>query len=201
MLLIDVLNDLEWDGAEQMERYLPPMIDAIADLKKRAHEAGMAVIYVNDNYGKWKSDWNTLITHCLNDNVRGKEMVERLKPTEEEYFVLKPKHSGFFSTTLEVLLEHLQSRTLILTGIAGNICLLFTANDAYMRDIKLFVPSDCCASNEKTDNDYALHQMRDLLKADIRPSTELDLKQMLQDATETRQPNLSGASQQAQPAK
>ena len=65
--------------------------------------------------------------------MRGRSLVEALKPEEDDYFVLKPKHSGFFSTTLDILLDYLQAKMLILTGIAGNNCVLFTANDAYMR--------------------------------------------------------------------
>ena len=91
-------------------------------------------------------------------------------PDEDDYFVLKPKHSGFYSTSLELLLEHLGARSLILTGIAGNNCVLFTANDAYMRDFKIFVPSDCVVSETQADNDYALEQMAKVLKADTRPA-------------------------------
>jgi len=87
--------------------------------------------------------------------------------------VLKPKHSGFFSTTLETLLHYLGSRTLILTGIAGNFCVLFTANDAYMRDYELVIPSDCTASNTAEENRQALALMRKFLKADTRPSTKV----------------------------
>jgi len=190
LLLIDVINDLEFEGAEKLMRYVMPMAKRLSELKRRAKQAKIPVIYVNDNYGKWQSDFNKLIDRCLNENTRGKPLVELLRPDEEDYFVLKPKHSGFFSTTLEVLLEHLQARTLILTGIAGNICILFTANDAYMRDLTLFVPSDCCASNEATDNNYALAQMQTVLKADIRPSTELDLKAMIKKADRQHPPIL-----------
>ena len=182
LLLIDVINDLEFEGAERLLRYIPPMAERLADLKRRAKAANIPVVYVNDNYGKWQSDFNKLIDRCRNENVRGKRLVEALLPDEDDYFVLKPKHSGFFSTTLEVLLEYLGTRTVILTGIAGNICILFTANDAYMRDLQLFVPGDCCASNEARDNDYALEQMRTILKADITPSPELELEKILRDA-------------------
>ena len=89
--------------------------------------------------------------------------------------MLKPKHSGFFSTTLDVLLDYLGARTLILTGIAGNICVLFTANDAYMRDYRLVVPADCVASETRRENQQALGIMRTLLKADVTPSTRLRL--------------------------
>jgi nicotinamidase-related amidase len=182
LLMIDVINDLEFEGSDQLMRYVRPMAQRLAELKQRARAANIPVIYVNDNYGKWQSDFTKLVDRCLHDDVRGKELVEALRPDEHDYFVLKPKHSGFFSTTLEVLLEYLNVRTVILTGLAGNICILFTANDAYMRDLRLLVPSDCCASNEASDNEYALSQMRTILKADIRPSTELDLKQVIAEA-------------------
>ncbi len=93
--------------------------------------------------------------HCLNDGVRGQPITELLRPGQRDYFVLKPKHSGFFSTTLNILLDHLNVQKVVITGMAANICVLFTANDAYMRDFKLFVPSDCVASNTKQGNDHA----------------------------------------------
>jgi nicotinamidase-related amidase len=101
--------------------------------------------------------------------------VELLRPEENDYFVLKPKHSGFFSTALE-LLRYLEAQTLILSGIAGNFCVLFTANDAYMRDFNLFVPSDCTVSNTKKGNDSALALMRKFLKADTRSSSRIALR-------------------------
>ena len=108
--------------------------------------------------------------------VRGREIARLLQPEEKDYFVLKPKHSGFFSTNLDILLDYLGVETLILTGIAANICVLFTANDAYMRDFNLVVPADCVASNGPEENDHALEQIRKVLKAEITPSTALDLE-------------------------
>ena len=103
-------------------------------------------------------------------------MVELLRPEDDDYFVLKPKHSGFFSTTLDILVEYLQVKTLILTGVAGNICVLFTAQDAYIRDLHLVVPSDCVASNDEETNRFALGHMEKVLKADTSPSDQLDLE-------------------------
>jgi nicotinamidase-related amidase len=175
LLLIDVINDLDFDEGERLLRHALPMAHRLAALKRRAKEAGIPAIYVNDNFGRWQSDFRKLLEHCLRDDCVGKPVVELLRPDDDDYFVLKPKHSGFFSTTLDILLDYLQARTVILTGIAGNICVLFTANDAYMRDLHLVVPRDCIASTERADNDYALEQMRTALKADITPSTDLDL--------------------------
>jgi nicotinamidase-related amidase len=175
LILLDVINDLEWEGGEKLLPFALEMAPKLAALVRRAREARIPVVYVNDNYGRWQSDFAKLIEHCLNDDVRGKPVVEQLKPAAEDYFVLKPKHSGFFSTTLDVLLDYLGAKRLIITGIAGNICVLFTANDAYMRDFELYVPADCTCSNTVEINDMAVEQIRTVLKADIADSVNLDL--------------------------
>lgn len=175
LLLIDVINDLDFPEANRLLRSARPMARKLFRLKKRAKKAGIPVIYVNDNFGRWQSDFRRQVQHCLRKNSRGHEIVSILQPEEDDYFVLKPKHSGFFSTTLETLLHYLGSRTLIITGIAGNFCVLFTANDAYMRDYDLIIPSDCTASNSAEENREALALMRKFLKADTRPSSKLRL--------------------------
>jgi len=182
LLLIDVINDLEFDGGDVLLEYALPAARSIALLKRRLKQASLPVIYVNDNFGKWQSDFKKIVSHCLKDHVRGKPIAELLAPEDDDYFVLKPKHSGFFSTTLDLLIEYLGARTLILTGIAGNNCVLFTANDAYMRDFNIVVPSDCVVSITGEDNEYALKQMAQVLKADTRRSTELDLSEFTRQA-------------------
>lgn len=174
LLLIDVINDLEWPDAEKLEPHARRMAAAIARLKKEAKRRGVPVIYVNDNFGQWRSDLGHLVDHLLKDKVRGEFMAKALRPEKDDYFVLKPKHSGFFGTTLDILLDYLGTRSVILTGIAGNICVLFTANDAYMRDLKVVVPRDCVASNRPVDNRQALEIMRTILKAETPLSRELD---------------------------
>ena len=177
LLLIDVINDFDFPEGEQLLRLAMPAGKHIAQLKQRAKEAGIPAIYVNDNFGRWRSDFKKIVNHCREEG-KGKEFVELLLPDEDDYFVLKPKHSGFYSTTLELLLTHLTSKNLILTGIAGNNCVLVTANDAYMRDFKLFVPADCVASNTEEENRHALEQMENVLKADTTIATELDLQKI-----------------------
>jgi nicotinamidase-related amidase len=175
LLLLDVINDLEFPGGERLVRHTVPMARRLARLRLRAKRAGIPVVYVNDNYGRWQSDFRRLTARCRRRGARGKPVVDLLAPSDDDYFVLKPKHSGFFSTTLDVLLAYLGARTLVLTGIAGNICVLFTANDAYMRDYRLVVPSDCVASETPRENRRALEVMRTLLKADVTRSTRLSL--------------------------
>ena len=178
LVLIDVINDLEFEGGEQLLHQALLAARNIARLKENAKAVGIPVIYVNDNFGRWRSDFKKIVEHCLEPDVRGRQLAEILAPEEDDYFVLKPKHSGFFSTTLDLLLEYLGARTLVLAGIAGNNCVLFTANDAYMRDYKLLIPSDCSISIRPEENEYALNQMQQVLKADIRPSEQIDLSSL-----------------------
>lgn len=176
LILIDLINDFDFVGAEELFEHAQSIVKPIAALRKQAKKEGIPVIYVNDNFGKWQSDFKKLLEHCLQDGTKGKPIVEQLQPDDEDYFVLKPKHSAFFSTTLEVVLNYLKANTLILVGIAGNICVWFTANDAFMRDYHLIIPRDCIASESAEDNQYALEQMAKVLQADTRPSTAIDLK-------------------------
>ncbi|WP_047154882.1 cysteine hydrolase family protein [Aneurinibacillus tyrosinisolvens] len=173
LLLIDVINDFEFEEGDLLLDNALPAAENIASLKKRAKQAGIPVIYVNDNYGKWQSDFLKLVTHAVSEGVRGKPFVEQLLPEEDDYFVVKPKHSGFYSTVLDTLLDYFGAETLIIAGLAGNSCVLFTSNDAYMRDFYLHVPSDCVASNHTEDNETALHIIRNVLKADTRPQSAL----------------------------
>ena len=177
LLLIDVINDFDFPEGEQLLQLAIPVGKNIAGLTHRARAAGIPVIYVNDNFGRWQSDFKKIVDHALTEG-RGKQVVEMLLPEDDDYFVLKPKHSGFYSTSLALLLTHLGTKNLILTGIAGNNCVLFTANDAYMRDFKIFVPSDCIVSNTEEENRHALEQMENVLKADTTIATELDLEKI-----------------------
>jgi nicotinamidase-related amidase len=199
LLLIDVINDMEFEGAEALVQQAVPMAHRIAELKRRATKAGIPTIYVNDNFGRWKSDFRRVVEHCLEDGVRGEEVARILQPNEEDYFVLKPKHSAFYATTLDTLLTYLGASTLILTGIAGNICILFSANDAYMRDFNVIVPADCVVSNTEAENRHALEQMQKVLKADITSSADLDLQEIRERSNGTRQSRLHDGTGRSMP--
>jgi nicotinamidase-related amidase len=179
LLLIDVINDLDFPEAEKLLRFAEPMAERIKALAERARAAKVPVVYVNDNFGRWRSDFRAIVEHCLRPDSQGRDIVEQLRPEKSDYFVLKPKHSGFFATTLDTLLDYLGVETVILTGIAANICVLFTANDAYMRDLKLVVPKDCVASNTAELNEYALAQIRTVLKASTSSADELTEETLL----------------------
>ena len=176
LLLIDVVNDLDFEGSEVLIPDAEEMALRLAALKRRAARAGVPVIYINDNFGQWRSDFRRTVAHCTARTSPGRRVSQRLRPTSRDYFVLKPKHSGFYDTTLDTLLGDLHIRRVILTGIAGNICVLFTANDAYMRDLKIFAPADCIVSNTAQDNENALRQIHIVLKGNITRSDRLSFQ-------------------------
>jgi nicotinamidase-related amidase len=182
LLLIDVVNHFEFPRGEELLTQARPIAPRIAELKKRARQAGIPAIYVNDNFGRWRSNFESLLKHCLEEGVPGRSFVEQIAPDEHDYFVLKPKHSGFYQTPLELLLKHLGSERLIITGVSSNSCVLFTANDAYMRDLQLNIPPDCIASCTSHEQDFALTQMRCMLKADTSLSHEIDFDRLAQPA-------------------
>ena len=182
LVLIDVINDLDFEGGERLLAHALPAAERIAALKRAARAAGIPAVYVNDNFGRWRSDFREVVAHCLEDGVPGEPLARLLRPDEDDYFVLKPKHSAFYATTFETLIEYLGARTLILTGFSGDVCVLFTAGDAYMRDLRLCIPSDCVASLSVEGNEAALAYMRRVLDVDTTPSTALDLAALLRRA-------------------
>jgi len=185
LLMVDVINDLEFEGGDKLLRHALAMAQRLAALARRARAAGVPVIYANDNFGKWRSDFRMTLEHCLNDGVRGEPIAKLLAPEQSDYFVLKPKHSAFFATTLDTLLKYLEVETLILAGIATDMCVLFTASDAHMRDFHLFVPNDCSAAETRRDHERAMALMKAKFHARIGSSSRLNLKHLIQGVSTT----------------
>ena len=174
LILIDVINPIDFEGGDKLLEQALPMANSLAVFKRRAKAAKIPVVYVNDNFGRWRSDFPQVVEACLQSGVPGKPIVELLRPEEDDYFVLKPKHSAFYQTNLETLLESLGADTLIMTGMAGDICVLFSANDAYMRNFRLIIPPDCTASEERDRNQQVLNLMSRVLKAQLTFSREIE---------------------------
>lgn len=164
LLIVDMINPLDFPGARSLLRHAIPVATRIARLKQRMKSRGWPVIYVNDNFTHWLSDFRELVAICSQPDAPGAPLATALAPEHDDYLVLKPKHSAFFTTPLEVLLAQLDIRHVVVTGIAGDGCVMATAIDAHMRDFEVSVPSDCCASISKTRNDRALQLLRESMK-------------------------------------
>ena len=179
LLIVDMINDLDFPGGHEM---LPDALRAaqsIAALSRQAREAGVAVVYVNDNYGQWHSERSLIVEHCARDDAAGRPLVDVLRPQDDDYFVIKPQFSGFYSTNLPALLPGLGARRLILTGVSADICVLFTAGDAHMRGYDLWIPEDTVASAEPQRTQWALEIMRNSMHAETRGTDGLALQDWL----------------------
>lgn len=165
VVFVDLINTFDFPGSERLLENTKEILPNIIKLKQFAKNNDLPVIYVNDHYGLWQADFDKIIDYCTNDNSR--EVIDKIKPTSDDYFLIKPQHSAFFQTPLQSLLKELDKDHLILAGVAGDICILFTAKDAYMHQMNLTIPSNCMASEEKENNDYALYLMQSVMKANI----------------------------------
>jgi nicotinamidase-related amidase len=175
LLLIDVINPLDFEGAEDLAPRAFEASDVILRLRDQADELGVPVVYVNDNYGHWSSEKSKLVELCAAASPWAKRLIDKLEPGPGHYFIIKPRFSGFYATNLPVLLPKLGVNRLVLAGFAGDICVLFTAADAHMREYALWVPRDAVASEDDEREKWALDIMRKSMGADTAATSEQDL--------------------------
>lgn len=174
LLLIDVINDLNFPGNEHLVKVAPKLAEKISNAKRAARQAGIPTVYVNDNFNMWRSNWQEIFEHAVRPESKGNQLAEALKPDDQDYFVIKPMHSAFYGTPLDILLAALGSKRLILTGLAADICVMYSANDAYMRGYEIVVLSDCVESNTDEEKARALTHMKERLKAKMVSSDQLE---------------------------
>lgn len=173
LLIIDMINDFNFTEGEALAAKSKQIVEPILKLKSHFYKKELPVIYINDHYNLWQADFEKIMDYCTNET--SSEIINKIAPEkDQDYFLIKPKHSAFYGTALHTLLQQLKVESLVLTGVAGNICVLFTANDAYMREYELLIPEDCLASNSDEDNEYALTMMKNVLGAETKPSAEID---------------------------
>jgi len=180
LILIDVINDMAFDDGEALLKNALPAAKNLAALKRRAKNAGIPVIYANDNFGKWRSDFRQQLGHVLEDGVRGEPVAKLLCPDDDDYFVLKAKHSGFYSSQLDLLINYLQVRTVVIAGFTTDNCVLFTASDAYLRDLDIILPPDCSAAVTTEYHERALEHMQRVFHVKTIPSTEIEFRELLE---------------------
>ena len=175
LLLIDVINLFDFPGGSAFARRCLPAARKIARLRERAQRTGIPVLYVNDNFGHWRSDFKSLVALCSQPGMPGAAIASLLKPTPSDDFVLKPHLSGFHETPLAQLLSAGAVRTVVLTGFAADICVLFTAADAHMREYRVIVPGDCVASERDVERRRTLQRMKKLFDAAVTASSRVRL--------------------------
>lgn len=160
LLILDLISDWTFPDADKLLPRALAIAPRMARLKARCRRAGVPIIYGNDNRGHWRSDFRQVVESSLARGGHGARITAMLAPDDDDYFVLKPKHSAFFGTPLELLLQHLGVHRLLLTGVASDQCVIATAMDARMRDLQVVVAGDCVASQSAARNRRALEHFR-----------------------------------------
>ena len=161
LLVVDVINPFDFAGASRLLGAAERIAEAVLRARAAFDRAGLPVVYCNDNFGKWRSDARANLAACMAANRPGARFVEALAPRSTDYFVLKPRHSAFLATPLELLLRSLRIRRVVIVGLAGDSCVHSTAVDAHSRDFEVFVVGDATASETPTRNRRAIAQLED----------------------------------------
>lgn len=170
LIIVDMINDFDFPGGEALEPKAVAIAEPILRLRAEVERTGAPVVYVNDNFGEWHSEKSRLVEKAIG---AGSEVARTLQPDDEDYFIIKPKLSGFYATNLAVLLPKLGVSRLIITGVATDMCVLFTAADAHMRDYALWIPSDLVAGEDDDRAAAALDIMTQTMSAETRPASQL----------------------------
>jgi nicotinamidase-related amidase len=181
LLLIDFINSLDFDGGAKLETRAVAAARQTCRLKDRAQAEGVPTIYVNDHFGDWSANFDAVLERCERSRL-GSRLVSLLCPQPGDLSILKPRHSAFYGTPLEFLLDELRIDSLILTGLQAHICVLFSAHDAYLRRYRLWVPPGCVASETAADERAALRHMAEVTGAEVRPHSSLPRGSRLADA-------------------
>ena len=171
LLLVDFVNPLDFDGGERLAGPALAAARATARLKARMARDGVATIYANDNSGVWRSEFSDIRAWCEGLPGEAGEIARLLAPSPDDLAMLKPRHSAFFGTPLDLVLTQMHARTLVIAGLAADICVHLTAMDASLRGYKLWVPADCTAAESKAACRQSLAYMERVLHADTRAST------------------------------
>lgn len=171
LVLVDFINPLQFDGAAEIAPAALEAARCAAALKARLVALGVPTIYANDNYGVWRSEFRDVLSSCQSAGGAAGEISRLLAPGPDDLTILKPRHSGFFATPLDLLLTQIQAHELILAGIAADMCVQLTAMDAYLRGYRVWVPADCTAAESPQAKENALAYMARVLRCDIRPAS------------------------------
>lgn len=173
LLIVDMINDFDFEGGVDLLRNTQRIVAPLKALRARMAAMGCLVVFCNDNFGQWRSDFRQVVKHCCASDARGHAICRAMRPAKDDYFVLKPRHSAFYATPLEALLDDVKAGSLVVTGIAGDGCVLSTASDAHIRKHEVMVPRDCMASISGERNDNAIAYLGESLRLDTRPSTDI----------------------------
>jgi nicotinamidase-related amidase len=168
LLLVDFINPLDFPGAENLAGPAVEAARATARLRRSLDREGVTTVYANDNFGRWHSDFPHLVDKLLAGGGPSARIARLLKPRHRDVAILKPRHSAFFASPLQVLLEAIGAKHIVLAGLATDMCVQLTAAEGFLRGYRMSVPANCTAAESEAAKAASLEYMARILKCDVR---------------------------------
>lgn len=174
LIVIDMLNTYDHPDAEILIPSVREALPRIVGLIERARDEGVPVIYVNDNFGEWRSHHGEIIQTTLSGPHR--DLVEPVLPDDDSLFVIKARHSIFYETPLTYLLSQLDVDHVVLCGQVTEQCVLYSALDAHIRHLDVTIPDDAVAHIHKDLAQASLQMMERNMNASIRKAATVEFE-------------------------
>jgi nicotinamidase-related amidase len=166
LIVIDMLNPYDHEDAEKLVASVEEQLPQMVELRDRAARAGDTLtIHVNDNLEQWAFMREDLVRKALDG--RRPDLVEPLLPDPSAPFIAKGRHSIFYQTSVDHLLQVEQVQRLVLCGQVTEQCIQYSALDAYMRGYEVSVPVDAVAHIEPDWARAAIAMMAKNMHADV----------------------------------
>jgi nicotinamidase-related amidase len=167
VIVVDMLNPYEHEDADALSASVERIVAPLAELASWAasDSSDAELVYVNDNHGDFAATRETIVGRALEG--RRPDLIEPIVPAEDTPFLVKVRHSAFYSTPLEYLLGRLAADRVILTGQVTEQCILYSALDAYIRHFEVCVVRDAVAAIDERLGDAALQMMERNMRAEV----------------------------------
>lgn len=174
LLVVDMISDYDHPDGDALRESARTVVPVISGLIERARDEGVLVIHVNDNHGMWSSCRQDLIDEARRNG--DPELIDPMLPQGDAPFVFKARHSIFFGSSLQYLLESEDVGRLVLVGQVTEQCILYSALDAYIRHFQVVVPRDAVAHIDADLADAALALMERNMRAEVCDAGALDFE-------------------------
>ncbi len=171
VIVVDMQNDFVKPGGKLVVPTAKDTIPSIRRLLEKARERNILIIYTKDTHYKRDPEFEIWGEHVVK-GTWGWEIVDELKPSENDIVVEKTRYDGFYGTPIDDLLRVYGIRYVVIVGTVANICVLHTAGSAALRWYKVIVPLDGISALNDFDYYVALRQIDFLYKGILVESVD-----------------------------
>ena len=174
LIVIDMQNDFVKEGGALRVAEAEETLPRIQRLLALARESNMKVAYSQDTHGEDDPEWEIWREHARRGSW-GWEIVEELRPREDEPVFEKVRYDAFYGTALDHVLRLWEIDTLVICGTVANICVHYTAASAALRWYNVVIPRDAVSALDPFDLESSLRQTAFLFAGTITTTNALEV--------------------------